>query len=161
MLTNFLLLIILPLCGNRLGLHTALSKHLIICAAFNIQMNSDLSVLRESQNAYMANFGPCQMLFWIRQKLPTWCVETMVWFLPLPNISGHAYGDIDIIYATERLLSNLRHFGFVFSFDFWTSFQKNTLTMLKVSLWFMTFSSYFLVKKCLIHLIPFKINWHV
>lgn len=45
--TNFLLLIILPLCCDRVGLHTGLSKHLIICTAFKIQMNSKIFLCLE------------------------------------------------------------------------------------------------------------------
>lgn len=157
MLTNFLLLIILPLCGNRVGLHTGLSKLLIICTAFNIEMNSKIFLCSEHH----------KMLTWLilaaikcfsgfdkNHQLDVW----KKWFWPPSYISGHGHGDINTVYATERLLSNLRLFKFVFSFDFWTGFQKNTLSMLKVLLWFMTFSSYFLIKKCLIH---FKINWHI
>lgn len=91
------------------------------------------------------------------ERLPWFCTQ----FQPLERgnwiICGVVQGT-DAINATERLLSGLDLSEFVF--DFWARFQGSTSMLLKVLLWFMTYS-HFPVKNSLIHLNPFKINWHV
>lgn len=155
--TNFLLLIILPLCGNRVGLHTGLSKHLIICTTFNIPMNSKIFLFLEHH----------KMITWLilapvkcfsgsgkNDQLHMW----QQWFdfcLPLIFL-GMVMGTLILFMQQKHYQNNLRLLRFVFSFDFWIGFQKNTLTMLKVLLWFMTSSSFFPVKKVLNPLKPLQ-----
>lgn len=161
MFTNFLLLIILPLCGNRVGLHTGLSKHLIICTAFNIQMNSKIFLCLEHQEMLTRLiFAPVKCFSGSEKnyQLDVW----KQWFsFCLPLIFLVMIMGTLIQFCNRKIIIQFETFWICFFFWFLNRLPEkyidNAEGIAVIHDYFFIFSS----KKCLIHLSPFRINWHV